>query len=730
MANKNYSAIVEIGGAVKNSFRSSVNIMRGDLSGVGDSVREAREKLDLLNKYDPDGVRKLGREFRDLKRDAAKLRKEYEATAKPTKKMKAELLRAEAAAKKAGKAYQNGREKLDEMGKSLKEAGVNTSTLTLEHRRLSSELEKAKDKMNRLNRAMEAGGRIKEQLASSARIGAGVAAGVGVVGAAVTMTNKATGEQVKLSKSLGVSADSFQAWGGVAREAGFQADTVGDLIEEMNNKLGESAGLEETTPVKESLEMLGLSFQEIQDMKPEEQFKRISEAIKSMPDSQQASAAADILMGGEANKFFGYLRAQEEGLDEILARQKRLNILSKEGRAGAEAYNTAFSRMTTVVGSVAAEISGLIGGALAPLVDEYAPKLADWVKSHKADLVGIGDAIKGAIPAFIAFGRGVFSVFSAVGSAISGVASLLGGFDNLAIAIGMAFGTKAAIGMGKFASNIFTVGKALTPLISGIFPAVVTGIRAIGMAVMANPIGLAITAIVGAALLVWKYWEPISEFFCKIGSVIADGVSKGFDLIKSVFSNFTPLGLVIKHWEPIKAWVGNLFGWIGDKAKKVFGFVGNAIAKVGSFFSFGVDKKETPVVGAAAAEKSTGMTERDKKKLKDAEFYRKHFQGLANGEKDPLAHSYYTNASKDEADKASRIREKYGIAPEVGGAKGQQASVPQANQNLANNNKQQVQNNNITIHAAPGQSEEEIADRVVAKIKETDRDNARLALHD
>ena len=69
-----------------------------------------------------------------------------------------------------------------------------------------------------------------------------------------------------------------------------------------------------------------------------------------MPDGQQASAAADILMGGEANKFFGYLRSRKEGVDQILAQQKRLNVLSKEGRAGAAAYNTAFSQLTTVIG--------------------------------------------------------------------------------------------------------------------------------------------------------------------------------------------------------------------------------------------------------------------------------------------------------------------------------------------------------------------------------------------
>ncbi|SME96279.1 phage tail tape measure protein [Desulfovibrio gilichinskyi] len=675
MANKKFSAVVEIGGAVKESFRSSIKVLGGDLSGVGDAVRNTKDKLDMLEKYDPQAVGKLGKEYDELKRNAAKLRKEHEATLKPSKKMTAELARADAAAEKAGRAYNAGREKLNDMGAALQKAGVKTSNLTGEHIRLSAELSKAKRNMDSLNRAVEAGSRMKSQIGDAARIGVGVAAGIGVVGAAVTMTNKATGEQVALARSLNMSADSLQAWGGVAKEAGFEIDNVGDLVEEMNNKLGESAGLEETTPVKESLEMLGLSFEELRDMKPEEQFREIAKAIKDMPDQQAAVSAADMLFGGEANKFFGYLRSRKEGIDEILDQQMRLNVLSDEGRAGAAAYNTAFSHLTTVVGSVTSEFFGLIGGAIAPLVDEYGPKLADWVTSNKKDLIGIGDAVKDSIPGFLAFGRGVYTVVSTIGSAVSTVASFVGGFDNLAIAIGFAFGAKAALGIGRFATNLFTVGKAIVPIVSTYFPAVVTGIRAIGAAVMANPIGLAVTAVIGAAVLVWKYWDPICDFFGNFGSMIGNAVSDGFDFIKSVFMNFTPLGLVIQHWSPIKAWVGDLFGWIGDKAAAVFGGIGSAISSVAGFFGFGDDeeKDQTVIVGKAVAKAIPVATAR-----------------------------------------AETITEAMPV----------EARSVQASSSTSSNKY------TITINAAPGQSAEEIADEVMRRIEENNHDNARLALHD
>ncbi|MBI9110123.1 phage tail tape measure protein [Maridesulfovibrio ferrireducens] len=670
MANKKYSAIVEVGGAVKESFSSSMGsvqsglvsvgnsikktdsrfgdfntgavetesvidkvgsafkemenrqgqigdslkILSGDVSHYADSLKDARSKMDLLNKYDPAAVRESGKAYRELNRDAVKMRKEYEKHPKPTKKMLNELKRTEAAAKKAGKAYNANQDKLKGLGEELARAGVDTKNFTGAHRKLSKELDKSRKAYKKMSAAVKAGGKMKQQVGDLARtggmVGATIVAGVGAVGAAVTIANQATGEQVKLARALGVSAETFQAWGGVAKEAGFEVDTIGDLIEEMNNKLGESAGLEEITPVTESLEMLGLSFEELQGLKPEEQFKRIAEAIKAMPDGQQASAAADILMGGEANKFFGYLRSRKEGVNEIIDQQKRLNVLSEEGRKGAADYNTAFSQFTTVVGSAASEVSGLIGGALAPLISEYAPKIADFVRSHKKDLMGIGDAVRDMIPAVMDFGRGIYKV----GSMVAGFISAVGGIENVALIIGAVMAGKATIGMVSFASSLVTVGQSL--------PFVATGIKAIGAAVMANPIGLIVGAVVGGALLIWKYWEPIKEFFS---------------------------GLIDT--------------------------VGSVVSSVGSFFGFGDDEEEAesvPKVGDAVKRSIPVATAR-----------------------------------------AETITEAMPV------------------ELLSNKSQQSVSNKyEINIHTVPGQSADEIAEAVMQKLAETDRDNARLAMHD
>ena len=79
--------------------------------------------------------------------------------------------------------------KVDETGEGL-------GNLSADYRRLTSEMGKAKSKMDGLNSSMDAGANMREQIGSAARMGAGIAAGAGAIGAAMTMVNKATGEQV------------------------------------------------------------------------------------------------------------------------------------------------------------------------------------------------------------------------------------------------------------------------------------------------------------------------------------------------------------------------------------------------------------------------------------------------------------------------------------------------------------------------------------------------------
>lgn len=88
---------------------------------------------------------------------------------------------------------------------------------------------------------------------------------------------------------------------------------------------------------------------------------------------------------------------------------------------------------------------------------------------------------------------------------------------------------------------LFTVGSLLGALLS--------------------PIGLVVAALAGVALVVWKYWQPISAFL--------GGVVEGFKAAAApILTAFAPL-------MPI-------FQWVGDKVRELWGWFTNLLTPVKS----------------------------------------------------------------------------------------------------------------------------------------------------
>lgn len=76
-----------------------------------------------------------------------------------------------------------------------------------------------------------------------------------------------------------------------------------------------------------------------------------------------------------------------------------------------------------------------------------------------------------------------------------------------------------------------------------------------------SPIGLVVTALAGVALVVWKYWQPITAFLA--------GVVEGFK---------AAAGPISAAFEPLKP----VFQWIGDKVQALWGWFTNLLTPVKS----------------------------------------------------------------------------------------------------------------------------------------------------
>lgn len=329
-----------------------------------------------------------------------------------------------------------------------------------------------------------------------------IAVGAAAAGVAtfLSVTNRATAENKALADAVGVSASEIEALVGVLRPAGFQYENVIDLVEEMNNKIGESTGLNEPiSAVADATKILGLEFSKLKQLKPEDQFYAVIDAAMQLEDQQKAVSAVDMLMGGEANKILGYLRSQNSELAELLDNQLKLNFLSDEGRQGALDFTNVLNNTRTAVFSMGQELAGLAGSGLADVIES----LNIWIKTNRELIkIEISKWADRITKAFTWFVRGVRWVVTNVTQLVT----KLGGLENVLKLIGVAAG---AMFTARVISMVLTFTKA---------------VKSAGIATALMNAGIALTPllIAGVIALLFLLGEDLYNFFTGGESLLGD----------------------------------------------------------------------------------------------------------------------------------------------------------------------------------------------------------------
>ena len=386
-----------------------------------------------------------------------------------------------------------------------------------------------------------------------------------VVGAGAV--NQMKLESDNMSRAMGANIETVEAVTSGIKGIGLGAENVTDLYEEMNNKLGESAGIEEITAVTESLGILGLQFNEIKKLSPDEQFRAITDAALKMEDATQAAAAADIIFGGEGNKVISTLRLQFKSTEDMIGAQKMLSFRTDQSRKGAEDMAKAQSTTAKIIGSLTQEVSGLIGKALAPMITKF----NEFMINNKELISQNLDKL------FNSIGNSVGDVGQHMETVLGWIGDLGANFNEFL----------------KWAKWVGVLALAITSLMVALklFIGVMTAVNL----VMANPIIAAVVLIVaalaGAAYLVYKNWDGISAWFSDMWESIKTTFNIGFEFVKTAFS-WLPLGMIIENWSGITDYFAGLFGGIADMYQSTVGAVMGKVNAAKDFFGFGDDDAE------------------------------------------------------------------------------------------------------------------------------------------
>lgn len=204
-------------------------------------------------------------------------------------------------------------------------------------------------------------------------------------------------------------------------------------------------------------------------------------------------------------------------------------------------------------------------------VDDFQSSLGEALLPAIKDLTdrlgGVIDKMVKWVQANPELTKTIVTVVAVLGAAAAVMAPVLLGLSALtsAWAIAAYAGTRFGLGAIKFGQALLWVGRVAAPV-------VLRAVVSISRALIANPIGVVIMAIAGAAYLLYRYWGPISAFFKKLWADISGAFKSGVAWISGAVSslvNFDWAGLftldgLAAAWQSVKTALGQYLSTLWD----------------------------------------------------------------------------------------------------------------------------------------------------------------------
>ncbi|EHW29630.1 phage tail tape measure protein, TP901 family, core region [Escherichia coli DEC8E] len=352
--------------------------------------------------------------------------------------------------------------------------------------------------------------------------------------AAFTRTNtdlRALGETMKyagpVAGKLGISLEQAAAMAGVLANMGIRGSDAGTAMRASLARLA--------SPPKaaaEALKELGVSVSDAGGkMRPmEDVLADLYKATRKYGEVDRVSFFKDIA-GEEA--FTSFMALVDAAGDGSLPKLRK----ELEGARG-EAERTAKVMANNLDGDLKSLGSAWEGLRIriADLIDGPLRSVTQWLARVVSRVTALAQAHPALTRQLLIAGGALLAMTATVGSLSLAIGVLAGPLAKLRLGFSLLTGSMNAVRVlpalwGMVTGSVSLLGGAIGALIS--------------------PVGLIVAALAGAAVLIWKYWDPIRAFFAGVFS----GIMERLTPLRETFERFGPV------FDAIGSGISQVFNW-------------------------------------------------------------------------------------------------------------------------------------------------------------------------
>lgn len=381
-----------------------------------------------------------------------------------------------------------------------------------------------------------------------------------------------------MAQQFGLTAEQNAALAATFLELKIPVEVAATGINAMFNRL--STAEQQGAKFQEGLQAIGFSASEMKAMIDDDAKGALISFLEAVDGSEDQMAILSNMFGMEYGDdmvgLVGNLDGLKKAFSLVADEQAHLNSMNAEyeSRAATSANGMILLKNETVrlavnLGTALLPVVNLVGSGLGFMISvisgatERFPLLTTVIVGGTAALVTLR-LVTLANAYATTFLKGAWlgakiQLVTLRGWVIASNVSLKS-LNITTLITAARFRLLAAGGMIQaFAGSLMTLARVAVP-------AVITGLRAMTIAMLFNPIGLIVTGIaLGAALLI-KYWTPISGFFKSIWDGVRAPANSAFSLLKTIFS-WSPVGLIMRGWSTLPNVYGAVFAKVKDIAK-------------------------------------------------------------------------------------------------------------------------------------------------------------------